>query len=380
VKTRLAVAVAALVLIGAGCSSSAKSSNGTTATTVAGQGGDPAYAKAGPYAVGYTTLHLPDRDVAVWYPTDAASIAGKKKATYDQTAPLPANLKGIVPPQYNTVVTMNAYQDVPSSTKGPFPVLLFSHGAGGYDLVYSALTAGIASWGFVVVSADYKEYGLAAQVTGAKYPRDPNKGKDVMLASLDLVEKASGDASSVLHGSVNPNEVAAAGHSAGGNTAFNALNDPRVKVAIGWAPVAPTGAPANKPTMIIGTPGDTALTPATLTQEYTSFPAPKRFFEIGNANDTGHNLFTDICVVIRGGGGLVSFAVSHHLVSQQLVGLATNGCAKTDLDPTTFWPIVQHLTVAELRSTFGIDPQPVGLGDAITTAFPPIPIQYQHTP
>jgi len=378
-RWRIAVAACAIALVAAACSSSNKTSSSTT-TTVVDRGGDAAYAKPGPYAVGYTTLHLPDRDVAVWYPADTASTTGKKKATYDQTAPLPANLKGIVPAQYNTVVTMDAYNNVPASAKGPFPVLLFSHGAGGYDLVYSGLTAGIASWGFVVVSADYFEYGLAAQVTGKKYPRDPNKGKDVMLASLDLVEKAGTDSSSVLHGAVNGNQVGAAGHSAGGNTAFNALNDPRVKVAIGWAPVGPTGAPANKPTMIIGTPGDIALTPATLTKEYTAFASPKRFVEIGNANDTGHNLFTDICIVIRSGGGLVSFAESHHLVSPQLVGLATNGCAKNDLDPTTFWPLVQHLTVAELRSTLGIDAQPVGLGDAISTAFAPIPLRYQHTP
>ena len=123
------VVVAVLVFAGCGTSSgsSASSSKDSDRADVA------AYAKPGPYAVGYTTLMFPDRSVAVWYPADATSVAGKPKATYEQSTPLPDNLKGLVPAQYNTSVTMNAYGDVQASTKGPFPVLLFSHGAGVTD-------------------------------------------------------------------------------------------------------------------------------------------------------------------------------------------------------------------------------------------------------
>ena len=77
---------------------------------------------------------------------------------------------------------------------------------------------------------------------------------------------------------------------------------------------------------------------------------------------------------------MVEFASKNHLVSPQLLRLASNGCAKTDVAPAKFWPIVQHFTVAEIRNALGIDAQPVGLGDGITTAFPPITIQYQHQP
>src|SRR5262249_32000546 len=74
------------------------------------------------------------------------------------------------------------------------------------------------------------------------------------------------------------------------------------RLGAGWAPVGPTGKPADKPSMIIGALGDIALTPKDLAEEYAASPSGTRFVEIA---DAGHNSFTDLCSVIRGGGGLV---------------------------------------------------------------------------
>ena len=381
-RRSLVILLIALSLVAAACSSSSKSasskssSSGST-TTVAANADEPVYAKPGPYQVGYTTLKLPDRTVYVWYPADDASVAGKPKATYSQSTPLPASLKALVPGKYNTVVTMDAYSDVPGSTKGPFPVVLFSHGYGGYPLVNSINEVGIASWGFVVLSIDYFERGLANQVLMKKYPKDPNRDTRLEFAALDLAKAENDRAGSVLHGIVDASKVGAVGHSAGGNSAFDALKDPRVAVAVGYAPVGPTGTPAAKPTMIIAGSLDNALTPATLDKEYASFPPPKRRIEVENA---GHNTFTDVCDVIRGGGGLIQFALTNHFITPELGRLATNGCEKSDLAPATFLPLVQHFTVAELRDGLGIDPQPVGLGDGIVHAFPGVTIKYEHQP
>src|SRR5262245_17600128 len=103
---------------GGGGGNPAKSSTATTANLTR----SAAYAKPGPYPVGYTQLSLNGRAVIVWYPADPAAVAGKPKVTYDQRPPLPASFKASVPDQYNTVVTMNAYADVAPSAKGPFPV------------------------------------------------------------------------------------------------------------------------------------------------------------------------------------------------------------------------------------------------------------------
>jgi dienelactone hydrolase len=372
------VALLAVALVSGACSSSSETkAPATTSTTV--PTAEPVYADLGPFPVGYTTLSLPDREVAVFYPADRGAVAGKPKATYDQVAPLPDNLKGILPDEYNTVVTMPAYADVRASGDGPFPVVLFSHGAGSYNIVTSGLLAGVASWGFVVVSTDFFEYGLAAQVMRRQYPRDPVKARRVMLASLDLVGRESTRAGSRLERTVDASRVATMGHSAGGGTAFNALTDTRVRAAVGWATVPPAGEPAGKPTMIIGAGNDIAVTPAELEELYANLPAPKRLVLVGGTR-AGHNTFTDICDVIRGGGGLVEFARENKLVTEQLLRLATNGCAKTDIEPGRFQRVVQHFTVAALREALRVDQQPVGLGDGITRAFGAIPVTYRHEP
>jgi len=374
-----AAVLALVVLLITACSSDSKPAASASSASSSAAPTGPAYAGEGPYSVGYTTLHLPDREVAVWYPADAASVGGKPKATYDQATPLPDELKGVVPAEFNRVVTMNAYADVPASSEGPFPVVLFSHGLSAYRLVNSALAVGLASWGFVVAAPDYVEHGIVAQVKGTISVNTSDVDRTTASNTLDLVASENGRPGSLLSGVADTTRIAAVGHSLGGRTSLDILNDPRVAVAVAWAPVAPSGAPADKPTMIIGAGGDIALTPDALSKEYASFPAPKRFVEIGGPA-AGHNTFTDVCAVIRDGGGLLAFARKNHLVSDGLLKLGENGCAPTDIAPERFQPIVQHFTVAELRSELGIDQQPVGLDDSITTAFGDIPVQYQHTP
>jgi len=377
-RTGAAVLMSAVLLITACSSDSKPAASASSASSSAAPTG-AVYAKEGPYKVGYTTLHLPDRDVAVWYPADTSAVAGKPKATYDQATPFPDDLKALVPAEFNRVVTMNAYMDVPASSDGPFPVVLFSHGLSAYRLVNSGLDVGLASWGFVVVAPDYLEHGLVAQVRGTLNMNSAEIDRETAGKTLDLVAAENGKTGSLLHGIADTAHIAAVGHSLGGRTSFDALNDPRIAVAVGLAPVAPSGGPADKPTMIIGAGGDIALTPDVLAKEYASFPAPKRFVEIGGSA-AGHNTFTDVCTVIRDGGGLLAYAQQNHLVADNLVKLGENGCAATDLPPEKFQPVVQHFTVAELRSEFGLDPQPVGLDDSITTAFGDVPVQYQHTP
>jgi dienelactone hydrolase len=336
------------------------------------------YAEEGPYKVGYTTLRMDDRNVDVWYPAGERAARGRAKATYDQRTPLPTELKAIVPEEFNTAVTMAAYKDVAGSAKGPFPVVLYSHGAGAFRMASSALDVGVASWGFVVVSVDYVERGVVTQLPGqAPLTLDPVRDRRLMLASLDLVTRENRRPASLLHGLVDGTRVAAVGHSAGGTTAFDALDDPRVKAAVGWAPSPPSEAPADKPTMIIGATDDLGVTPAQLATNYESFGVPKRRVEIANA---GHNSFTDLCEVTRNGGGFVGYAVQNQLVPPDLAKILLNGCEETALTPEQFWPVVQHFTIAELRVTLGVDEKPIGLGDSITRAFPGITVAYEHQP
>src|SRR6185295_18404523 len=149
-----------------------------------------------------------------------------------------------------------AYADVPGSAEGPFPVVLFSHGTPAHRLASATLAAGIASWGFVVVSVDYLERGAVTQFPGGQPPTlDAARDRRLMLASLDLVTAENDRAASVLHGVVDARRVASVGHSAGGTIAFDALSDPRLRATVVWAPANPSGPLPNKPTMIIGATG-----------------------------------------------------------------------------------------------------------------------------
>jgi dienelactone hydrolase len=329
--------------------------------------------------VGETTLDLGsagdygDRLTSVFYPADPRGLAGHSPFTYQLAAPLPPALAEIIPAKYNATVRTDAYVDTPASHDGPFPIVLFSHGDGGSRLYYSHLLTGIASWGFVVASADYLERGIVAQATHSTESDTPSLDLQTMLASLATTEAAATNPSSPLFGVADAGKTAAIGHSAGGQTAFDALNDPRIATAVGWAPVGPHGPPSHKPVMIIGEQEDVALTPATLTREFDDFPGPTDFIEIGGE---GHNTYTDVCPSIRaGGGGLVGFAMSLHLIPSDLARLAINGCTDRNLPPQRFWPIVQSYTVAQLRHTFGHEAMP---GPPASGQFPGFSIGFRQ--
>ena len=214
------VGVLALMLL-AGCSSSSSPAS------------SPQYQRRGPDSVGVTTLDLGsagpvfgERLATVYYPADPSTVAGHPKFGYTEASTLPKSVQGIIPAKFNTTTTVDAYTGAPASKPGPYPIVLFSHGYGGERLYYSTLLTGIAAWGYVVVSADYLERGLAAQVLGSKTKPTAALDSSIMQSSLTAVEHASSQASSVLHGVADPHRVAAVGHSAGGQTAFDALRQP----------------------------------------------------------------------------------------------------------------------------------------------------------
>lgn len=347
----LAFAVVAGLVLLAGCSSNSPAAS------------SPQYQRRGPDVVGVTTLDLGsagpefgERLATVYYPADPSTVAGHSRFSYNEASTLPKSVQGILPAKFNTTTTVDAYADVSGSKAGPYPIVLFSHGYGGERLYYSTLLTGIASWGYVVVSADYLERGLAAQVLGTTTTPTPALDSSIMMTSLAAVEQASSDPSTVLHGTADPSRVAAVGHSAGGQTAFDALDSPKVDTAIGWAPEGPAGSPSHKPVMIIRATGDSVIPTAQIDREYKAFPGPRALVQVGGE---GHNTYTDICVGIRSGGGLIGYAVANHLIKPQLAELGINGCQKSDPAPQRFWPIVQYYTVFQLKARLGHGPTTV---------------------
>lgn len=338
-----------------------------------------AYSASGPYPVGVVTLELPDRKVEVWYPGTPGSEAGLAHDTYRQTDPLTDPiLKGFAEniarrEGINLVYETRAFRNLPPSGAGPFPVLLFSHGFGGWRDINSSLDAGIASWGFVVASADYLERGLNAVASNSV---TSSAAKDLMITTDTLALLRAQDAApeSVLNGLMDFEHIGAAGHSAGGRTALDALAQADIDVAIGYA-AAGGGTNNGEPVMLIAAREDIGITTEDTEGLYAMLSSPKRVIFIEQA---GHNSFSDICTPIREGASLAQLARQAGLqIDEGLLALAENGCAAENVAPEGAWAIAQHFTVAQLRATFGIDDPAVGLGAGVVDKFV-VPVEYRQ--
>jgi dienelactone hydrolase len=350
-----------------------------TATPTVDTSALPRYAVPGPYPVGYTTLDLPDRQVAVFYPARPGSQVGKPLATYNQADPLPQFLRDLLTmlaPDVDLTFQMTAYADLPAASDGPFPLVLFSHGFAGWRLVNSRLLAGVASWGFVVAAPDHLERGLTAVATGTAMP-DGAKDIEVLLATRDLVGAPTGTAAALLTGLADLGRTAATGHSAGGGAALAMLDQPAVDAVVGYAAAGePATVEHGKPTLLMAASGDLVVSPTVNAMLYNELLTPKRAVVIDRA---GHNSFGDSCIAIRNGTDLVGLVKLLGLqIPDDLLVLATNGCEADNLDPELALTVIQHFTVAHLRAAFDLDVPPVGLGDGIATAFDGVSLTYQH--
>ena len=350
----------------------------TTTTAVAAgvpvvDGGpdDAAFATAGPYEVGVTTLELPDRKVEVWYPAEDGSTDGLPEATYGQldalppdlAAAAPALLPADVPVSVLTGTMADTYRAVPASPDGPFPLVLFSHGFGSYRMDASALLRGIASWGFVVAAPDHTERGRAAMVTGKA---KGDTAKDVAVL-MDTIPRG-GSATGPLAGLADTDLVGAVGHSAGGRAVLTALSEPQVDVAVGWAAAGrEDGPPPDKPSMNIAAREDILVPLPEVEDAYAGLAPPKRLVVIDGA---GHNSFTDICLAVANGNDLIGLAARVGIqIPDDLAKGGKDGCSPESTPPATVWAITHNFTVAELREGLGLDDSGAGLGKGVADEF-----------
>lgn len=343
---------------------------------------EAAYAVAGPYAAGVTTLSLGDRSVEVWYPAEPSGVGSAPRDAYYIRDFIPPAFDALIPPSVNPPFLTDAYRDVPAAT-GPFPFVLFSHGAASYRLQSSVLTAHLATWGFVVASPDYFERGLWSVLGGAvTHPR-----ADTVVAgeAIDALRDAGDVQGGVLEGVVDTSRVFPIGHSAGGGTSLDLLRRADVPSAIPMASgisllsIAQNGSrlPADKPIMWIAGRQDGIASVDDVRTGYTYTPGEKKLVEL---NGSGHNnAFTDICEI--GDGGLAALALATGLpIPGFLFALGNNGCPVPPFrDSPEVWPEVRHFLTAELRYRSGLDTEPVGLGSQVVTQLDDV-ASYRHAP
>lgn len=349
----LRLGVAALGLVLAACATSADEDRAGTPHI---------FTDRGTFEVGITTLDLKDRKIEVYYPAAPGAAEGRTNEVYLQTDPLPPMLRGLVsriPESVDLRVSVPAYRDAPAARGQSYPLVIFSHGAGGWRSGHGNLLSGIASWGFVVASIDFPEYGFSSFAVGGARDMGARRAASAAAveAALDLLDITTRAPEGVLAGLIDISRVAGVGHSAGGGTMFAQLDNPRIDSIIGWAPVPPEDpGSANKPTMIIAAEIDSGIPVATLVSAYETLKAPKRLAIVPRM---GHNAFSDSCLGIQSGNDLIAAAKQMGLpVPAPLLDLAQNGCRKEDLDTASGWKIIQHLTVSQLKSSLDLPGAP----------------------
>lgn len=386
----------AVAFVAAACGTGEGADEAATTTTVP-LADQPAYEGPGPYVVGTTTLDLEGRVVEVWYPADPGAEAGATKDVFEIRDLLPEALKSLVPDELNPRYETAAYLDIPASGDGPFPLVIFAHGFGAYPTEYQFLLTHLASWGFVVAGPDFNERSLLAAFTGAgatttttdeeaarRLAEQRLAGEAaIMTGTRELLAAENDRPGGLLEGRVDTTNVGVAGHSAGVTSAVAAADtDPSVKTFIAMSGGRPPGggfdlpSPA-KPGMVMTGGRDQIATLDRVEGFYRSLDPPKRLVVI---DDAGHNSFNDLCVIGTDQGGLVEIAKKVGIpVPEQLERLFNDGCVGEFLPPADAWPPILHFVTAQLRHELGIDPEPVGLGPGVATAFPPATVTYEES-
>jgi len=160
-------------------------------------------------AVGRRTIQIPSEPgrtltADVWYPADAAAVAGVAKSTY--------TFPGL---SYTSSVAFDA---PPVSGAGPFPLVVYSHGSGGLRYISAYLAESLAGRGFVVVAGDHTGNTAFDDFAKTTLPR-----KEIVRlrpvdirAEIDAMAAASADPASPFTGAIDTTRVGLVGHSAGG--------------------------------------------------------------------------------------------------------------------------------------------------------------------
>jgi predicted dienelactone hydrolase len=197
----------------------------------------------GPYDVGVQTITInADSDrpltVDVWFPIDDAGDAPLHQYTF-----LPEIY-------YESPVAVTA-DPAQISADGPFPLVVYSHGSGGLRYIAADYSEAIASHGYIVAAPDHTGNTAVELVLGV----DPipganafNRPNDV-TAVIDQMTNPESTETIGFVASVDPEQVAVTGHSAGGYTAYavaagadpelgSIAPDPRVDALITLAPAS----------------------------------------------------------------------------------------------------------------------------------------------
>ncbi|MFT5203481.1 MAG: hypothetical protein ACI9C1_002881 [Candidatus Aldehydirespiratoraceae bacterium] len=197
---------------------------------------------------------------------------------------------------------------MPSTEGGPWPLTIYSYGAGGYRKVSTFNNTHLTSWGFVVASVDHLERGLLARNGLLDLPDRPGGSAAQVSLTIDMLVTAD---DAILGGLVDGELVA-----------FSA---DRVR------------------------------------DYYDVFEGPRQLIVLGHA---GHTSFTAARGPIWDLGRLSTVGETLCLPAN-LLEIGENGCVPNAgfTEPAELLKLLNHLTLAHLLDVFEIE----DVGEALTS-------------
>jgi dienelactone hydrolase len=318
-------------------------------------------AARGPYAVGVTTRTLPEGGlVEIWYPADESTAGGT--VIYNVRSFLPPGVGDLIAADIDDSFTIEATRDAPTAADGPFPVVLFSHGASAFRVQSSQIAAHLASWGIVTASTDHPSRDLTNSLGGTAEGQPPSV--DQMRSMRTYLTTL--DADPLLGGAIDNDRVALGGHSAGGGTISEVALDEGILGYVSYASGLRDNVP-DVPSLFLAGELDGIIAASRTAEAFELAPSPSWLWVFG---DSGHLAFSDLCAIGPGDSNLIVLAEQAGLggfLDDRLRTLATDGCDDPNRPVQEVWPGINQAATGFYRWVFGIDAEPVGLDESVVT-------------
>ncbi|MDH4168529.1 MAG: alpha/beta fold hydrolase [Acidimicrobiia bacterium] len=310
----------------------------------------------GPWDVGFSTVEMVDSErgdrtlpVDVWYPVDAVDAVGP-----------PAELDLFV----TSHPLEHALADPEPSSAGAFPLVVFSHGSGGFRAQSWTLLESLASQGFVVVAPDHVGNTALDVFFGTTDPFAviaANRPRDISFV-IDEVTSWTDDPTDRFAGVIDSERIGVAGHSFGGFTALAVASgfgdyaaDERVDAILPIAAAA--GALSDEELASIDVP--TFLLSGTLDETVALDPNTTETWRLISSKEAyradviggGHNSFTNVCDLVD---ILVAAGLPPSLLAF-LISSAEEGCAPELIDIDEAQRLMILYSTSFFRSALGPD-------------------------
>lgn len=315
----------------------------------------------GPYAVGVTTRTLPEGGlVEIWYPADESTRGGTD--IYNVRSFLPTGVADLISGDIDDSFTIDATRDAAAAPDGPFPIVLFSHGASAFRLQSSHIAQHLATWGIVTASTDHPSRDLLNSLGGTAEGQP--ESAEQMRSMRTLLTTLDDDAQ--LAGALDNDRVALGGHSAGGGTISEVALDGGILGYVSYASGLRDNVP-EIPSLFLAGELDAIIESSRTVESFGLAPAPSWLWLFA---DTGHLAFSDLCAIGSGDSNLIVLAEQAGLgdfIDDRLRTLATDGCDDPNRPVQEVWPGIDQAATGFYRWVFGLDAEPIGLDESFVT-------------